>query len=53
LEIEIAPEPDAAERRALLDALEGLEREPQPPPAYRSLWRRAALEAAEDEGTFG
>jgi len=53
VEIEIVPDPDAAERQALLHALEALEREPEHPPVYRSLWRRAALEAGEDEGALG
>jgi hypothetical protein len=45
------PEPEAAEREALVLALEQLlEGEAQRPSAYSSLWRRAALvEAASDE----
>jgi hypothetical protein len=49
VEVEIVPEPDPAEREALLEALASLDADSEPPPAYRSAWRRAALAAAEDD----
>jgi hypothetical protein len=46
------PEPEPAEREALVLAIaQLLEDEALPPSAYRSLWRRAALEeGVSDEG---
>jgi hypothetical protein len=47
VDVEIAPEPDAAERAAILAALaEG--RYPAEPEAYRSAWRRDGLCDDED-----
>jgi hypothetical protein len=52
VEIEIVPEPSPAEREALLEALAASDGDPERPPAYRSPWRRAALDPAEDDGPF-
>jgi hypothetical protein len=49
VEVEIVPEPDPAEREALLEALASLDTESEQPPAYRSAWRQAALDPAEDD----
>ena len=51
--VEILPEPEPREREALLRALTALEAEPAEPAAYRSLWRRAALEPVEDGDLYG
>jgi hypothetical protein len=53
VEIEIVPEPEAAERGVLLRALAELDDAGAEPPAYRSPWRLAALEPAEDEDRYG
>jgi hypothetical protein len=47
--IEIVPEPSPAEREALLQALAGLGGDAEQPPAYRSAWRRAALDLVVDD----
>lgn len=47
VEVEIVPEPDPDEREALLVAL-AEPAEPREPSAYRSAWRRAALEPEDD-----
>jgi hypothetical protein len=49
VEVEIVPEPDPAEREALLEALASLDADSEQPPAYRSSWRRAALDPPEDD----
>jgi len=48
VEVEVVPEPDPEEREALLAALSG-SLELDAPSAYRSPWRRAALEPEDDE----
>jgi hypothetical protein len=53
VEVEIVPEPDPAEREALLEALASLDAESEQPPAYGSSWRRAALNPAEDDDLLG
>lgn len=53
MEVEIVPEPEHREREALLRALAELEGADRGPAAYRSAWRRAALEAAEDGDLYG
>jgi hypothetical protein len=51
VEIEIVPEPSPAEREALVQALATSDGDPEQPPAYRSPWRQAALDLAEDDGS--
>lgn len=46
--MEIVPEPDPDEREALLAALERAVAPPEPA-AYRSPWRRAALDPEGDQ----
>lgn len=48
MEVEVVPEPDPEEREALLAALSG-SFEPDEPSAYRSPWRRAALEPEDEQ----
>ncbi len=43
MELEITPEPDDSEREAIAQALAGEAPEPE---AYRSEWRRAAVDEA-------
>jgi hypothetical protein len=52
LEVAILPEPDPAERDALLEAFATVA-ESEEPVAYRSAWRRAALDFDEDDDPFG
>jgi hypothetical protein len=49
VEIEITPEPDPAERAALLRALAAADDTEGEPPVYRSPWRRAALEPEDED----
>jgi hypothetical protein len=51
--IEIVPEPEPDEREALLRALAELDDVAAEPAAYRSPWRRAALEPPEDGELYG
>jgi hypothetical protein len=51
--LEIVPEPEPREREALLRALAELEAVAGEPAAYRSAWRRAALEPMEDGDPYG
>jgi hypothetical protein len=44
VDVAILPEPDPAEREALLEALATMDGESEEPAAYRSAWRRAALD---------
>jgi hypothetical protein len=53
VEVEIVPEPDPAERAALLEAVASLDADSEQPPAHGSSWRRAALDLAEDDDLFG
>ena len=49
MEVEIVPEPGPAEWEALLEALASEDGDSEQPYAYRSPWRRAGLDFAEDE----
>jgi hypothetical protein len=51
--LEIVPEPEPREREALLRGLAELEAVACEPAAYRSPWRRAALEPVEDSDPYG
>ena len=53
MEIEIVPEPDPREREAMLRALGEIDDAAAQPAAYRSAWRRAALEPSEDGDPYG
>ena len=43
MDVEIRPEPSPEERRALLVSLERLLADLEPPPAYRSGWRKQGV----------
>lgn len=47
------PEPDPRDREALLRALDELDGASAEPAAYRSPWRRAALEPVEESDPYG
>lgn len=54
MEVEIRPEPDPAERRAILAGLQKLLAQDGVPSAYRSVWRAAGIrenveDSAEEE----
>jgi len=53
VEVVILPEPDPGVREALLEALAMVGGESEQPSAYRSAWRRAALDPADDDELFG
>ena len=51
--MEIRPEPSPEERRALLTSLERLLADPEPPPAYRSGWRKEGIRENVDAEAAG
>jgi hypothetical protein len=53
VDVEIRPEPSPEERRALLASLERLLAEPEPPPAYRSGWRKEGIRENVDAEAAG
>ena len=53
MDVEIQPEPSPEERRALLEALERLIADPEPPAAYRSGWRKEGIRENVDAEAAG
>jgi hypothetical protein len=53
MDVEIRPEPSPEERRALLASLERLLAEPEPPPAYCSVWRKEGIRENVDAEAAG
>jgi hypothetical protein len=53
VDVEIQPEPSPEERRALLEALERLIADPEPPAAYRSGWRKEGIRENVDAEAAG
>jgi hypothetical protein len=51
VDVEIRPEPEPAERDAILAALEGLPAEEQRPPAYVSAWRAEGIRENVEDAT--